>query len=177
MKSLFITLLIAPSILFGQSAKQDSIWKPMKFLTGSWKGIGEGEPGKGNYKRSYQFILSHNFIEIKNRSTYPATAKHPNGEVHEDIGYMSYDKARKTFILRQFHVEGFVNQYKLESISADGTTIIFVSEALENIPSGWRAKETYQLTGTNEFTETFELAPPNGAYSVYTKTVLKKVGQ
>ena len=90
---------------------------------------------------------------------------------------MSYDKVRKTFVLRQFHVEGFVNQYKLDSISPDGKTIVFVSEALENIPTGWRAKETYQLTAANEFMETFELAPPNGKYSVYTKAVLKRIGQ
>ena len=177
MKSVLITFLIVPSFLFGQSAKQDSIWKPMKFLTGNWKGTGEGEPGKGNYERTYQFILGHNFIEIKNRSAYAATDKHPKGEVHEDIGYMSYDKVRKTFVLRQFHVEGFVNQYKLDSISPDGKTIVFVSEALENIPTGWRAKETYQLTAANEFMETFELAPPYGKYSVYTKAVLKRIGQ
>ena len=38
-------------------------------------------------------------------------------------------------MLRQFHIEGFVNQYKLESISADGKTIVFISEAIENIPA------------------------------------------
>jgi hypothetical protein len=91
MKLLFITLLIVPSILFGQPAKQDSIWKPMKYFAGSWKGTGQGEAGKGDYARSYQFILNHNFLEMKNRSTYPATLKHPNGEIHEDIGYMSYE--------------------------------------------------------------------------------------
>lgn len=60
--------------------------------------------------------------------------------------------------MRQFHIEGFVNQYKLDSISPDKKTIVFISENIENIPAGWRAKENCDLTRDNEFTETFELA-------------------
>ena len=67
-----------------------------------------------------------------------------------------------------------MNQYKLDSISRDGKTIVFVSEAIENIPSGWRAKETYMFSGENEFTETFELAEPNKGFELYSKAVLKR---
>lgn len=49
-------------------------------------------------------------------------------------------KGRKTFVLRQFHIEGFVNQFKIESISPDGKTIIFISESIENIPVGYRQR-------------------------------------
>ena len=176
MKNILIIVLLLPTLLPAQSAKQDSIWKPLKFLIGNWQGTGEGQPGKGNYERTYQPTLNKKFIEIKNKSTYPPTDKNPKGEVHEDIGYISYDNGRKTFILRQFHIEGFVNQYKLDSISADGKTFVFISEAIENIPSGWRAKETYHLTSQNEFIETFELAPPNGDFKVYTKVTFKRLG-
>jgi len=55
-----------------------------------------------------------------------------------------------------------VNQYKLDSISPDKRTIVFLSENIENIASGWKAKETYNLLNENEFIETFELAEPNG---------------
>jgi len=94
------------------------------------------EPGIGEYDRTYQFVLNKRFIEIKNKSTYPPSDKNSKGEVHEDLGYFSYDKVRHTFVLRQFHIEGFVNQFKLDSISEDGKRIIFVSEAIENIPAG-----------------------------------------
>jgi len=47
---------------------------------------------------------------MRNQSTYPPQAKNPKGEQHEDRGFISYDKARKKFVLRQFHVEGFVNR-------------------------------------------------------------------
>jgi hypothetical protein len=87
---------------------------------------------------------------VKNASTYPPSQQNQKGEVHQDKGFISYDRTRKTLVLRQFHIEGFVNQYKLESISLDGMTIVFISEAIENIPTGFRAKETYKVTGENE---------------------------
>ncbi len=159
---------------FAQTAKQDSIWLPLKVFLGSWKGQGGGEPGIGDYARTYRFVLNRKFIEIKNKSTYPPTANNPKGEVHEDWGYFSYDKLRHTFILRQFHIEGFVNQYRLDSISSDGKKLVFVSEAIENIPSGWRAKESYDILSENQIQETFELAEPNKPYSVYSKVILHR---
>lgn len=48
------------------------------------------------------------------------TEKNPKGEVHEDFGIFSYDQARKTFVMRGFYVEGFVNTYVMDEISGDG---------------------------------------------------------
>jgi hypothetical protein len=171
---LIAIFLLISTTSFAQTSKQDSIWGPMKYFVGKWTGKSEGQPGTGNYERSYQFVLNKKFIEINNKSTWLPTKENPKGEVHKDLGYISYDKARKTFVLRQFHIEGFVNQYRLDSISSDKKTIVFVSESIENIPNGWRAKETYRLTGNNEFTETFELAEPNKTFEVYTKAILKR---
>jgi hypothetical protein len=158
-----------------QLSKQDSIWLPLKVFVGSWEGKGGGEPGTGDYVRTYQFVLNKKYIEIRNKSTYPPTVKNPKGEVHEDWGYFSYDKIRRTFVLRQFHVEGFVNQYKLDSISVDGKRLVFVSEAIENIPAGWRAKESYEVLGPSQIQETFELAEPNKSFEVYSKVTLNRV--
>ena len=160
---------------FAQLTKQDSIWLPLKVFIGSWQGKGGGEPGRGDYSRSYQFVLNKRFIEIKNKSTYPPTEKNPKGEVHEDWGYFSYDKVRRTFVLRQFHIEGFVNQYRLQSISEDGKRLVFISEAIENIQPGWQAKESYQILDNNRIQETFELAEPNKPFEVYSKVILNRI--
>ncbi len=167
-----------PEISSAQSTKKDSIWQPLKVFVGEWKGKGGGEPGEGNYERTYKFIFNKQYIEVKNKSVYPPTDKKPQGEVHEDIGYISFDKSRHTFVLRQFHLEGFVNQYQLDSISADGKMIVFISESIENIPAGWRAKETYRILDDNQIQETFELAEPNKEFEVYSKVTLKRmIGQ
>jgi len=162
------------SACFAQPTKQDSVWLPLKVFVGAWQGKGGGEPGTGDYARSYQFVLNKRFIEIKNKSTYEPTEKFPKGEVHEDLGYFSYDKIRHTFVLRQFHAEGFVNQFKLDSILNDGKKLVFISEAIENIPAGWRAKETYEILDDNRIQETFALAEPNKQFEIYSKVTLHR---
>jgi hypothetical protein len=171
-KTLFLSLLLTPFILFAQNTKTDSIWLLLKPFVGTWKGEGGGEPGKGKYERSYQFIFDKKFIEIRNKSTYEPTKQYPNGEVHEDIGYFSYDNGRKTFMLRQFHAEGFVNQFRLDSISSDKKILIFITESIENIPAGFRAKETYRIISDNEIEETFEIGEPGKDFTVYSKVKL-----
>lgn len=150
------------------------MWTPLLFLVGTWEGTGSGQPGTGHYERSYEFVLNNKFLHVKNKSTYPPQELNPNGEVHEDWGFISYDKGRKTFVYRQFHAEGFVTQYILESISPDSRSFTFVSESIENIHTGWRAKESYRVISPDEFIETFELAEPGKDYEVYTECHLKR---
>lgn len=173
MKNLLTLLLLTPSLVLSQT-KQDTLWMPFKYFVGTWSGESDGQPGKGRYDRTYEFVMNKKFIEVRNKSTYPPSKENPKGEVHEDHGFISYDKSRKTFVLRQFHIEGFVNQYKIESISADRKTIVFISENIENIPAGYRAKETYRIVNDNEFNETFELAEPGKEFEVYSQAALKK---
>jgi hypothetical protein len=172
MKKLLFLFLIFPSLVYSQTSRRDSIWFPLKSFIGVWKGDGVSESGNGKYERSYQWIYNKTFIAINNKSAYPPSANNPKGEVHEDLGYFSYDKARKTFVLRQFHIEGFVNQYVLDSISPDRKFMTFRTEAIENIPKGWQAKETYRILNENSFEETFELAAPGKAFEVYSKVTL-----
>lgn len=72
-------------------------------------------------------------------------------------------------MLRQFHNGGFVNQYAMTSSSADGKMIVFTSESIENIPAGYRARETYKILGPDEFTEVFEVADPGKEFEVYSE--------
>ena len=175
MRKIAILLILCPSISQAQITKQDSLWLPFRFFVGKWVGDSDGQPGKGKYERSYEVIFNKKFVEVKNKSTYPPSPSNPNGEVHEDRGFISYDKVRKTFVLRQFHIEGFVNQYKIESVSPDGKTILFISESIENIPGGFRARERYQIINENEFIETFEMAEPGKEFEIYSRATLRKI--
>ena len=120
----------------------------------------------------FRFALKGKFLEVRNKSVYAAQPKNPKGEVHEDWGMISYDRGRKQFVLRQFHVEGFVNQYVGE-VGPD-KSIRFQSEAIENIPSGYRAREVYTIKGQNEFVERFEMAEPGKDFEVYSETQFKR---
>jgi hypothetical protein len=149
-------------------------WKPLHILLGKWAGDVIGEPGFGKAEREYAFILNNRFIHVRNKSVYPPQEKKANRETHEDIGFFSYDKSAKKLMLRQFHIEGFVNQFVLDTISEDGRTIVFVSNAIENVAPGWRARETYQILNDNEFIEIFALAQPNHEFATYSETHFRR---
>jgi len=149
-------------------------WKPLAVLIGQWEGEVSGQPGNGKAQREYKFILNKHFIHITNRSVYPPQQKNPKGETHEDIGFFSYDKGGRKLMLRQFHIEGFVNQFALQSIAEDGRTLVFESTAIKNIAPGWRARETYRVLGDDEFVETFALAEPSGDFAIYSQTHFRR---
>ena len=56
----------------------------------------------------------------------------------------------------------------------DGQTIAFVTEGIENIPPGSRAKETYTILNSDEFTEIFELAAPDKDFQTYSESHFKR---
>jgi hypothetical protein len=146
----------------------------MKFLEGKWEGTGSGESGSSTVEREYRFVLEGTFLFAQSKSTYAPQEKNPKGEVHEDWGVYSFDRRRKLIVLRQFHVEGFVNQFVLDSVLSDSAHLVFVTESIENIALGWRARETYRKLGEDEFIEIFELAPPGKEFTVYSENRLKR---
>lgn len=166
--------LLITSAAAQTSAKKPSPWDPLRFFVGSWTGVGNGQPGTSTMEREYSFVLNDRFLEVRNKSTYLPQEKNPKGEVHEDRGFVSWDRARRRFVFRQFHVEGFVNHYVADSVAASPDSIVFRSEAIENIPPGYRARETYRILGPDEFVERFEMAEPNAEYAVYSESRFKR---
>lgn len=142
---------------------------------GTWRGTGEGQPGVSTVERTYEAALSGRFIFERNRSTYAPQEKNPTGEVHDHVGYFSFDKARKRLVLRHFHQEGFVNQFVATTEAIEGGVLVLNSEAIENIPAGWRARETYTFSGDDAFEELFELAAPGKALELYSRNRLTRV--
>lgn len=168
-------LFLLPLLAAGQEpVKKPDVWTPFKYFLGNWQGEGKGQSGVSQLDREYQSILNGKYIQIRHKSVYAPQAKNPKGETHEEISLLSYDRRGKSFMFRQFHVEGFVIEYKAETVSEDGKLIVFTSESIENIPAGWRARETYRIVNENEFTETFELAEPGKDFHVYTTNHFKR---
>ena len=147
-------------------------WINMRFFIGSWEGTSTGEPGNGTVSRSYEFVLGNKFLHVRNKSTYPPQPQNTKGEVHDDWGMVSYDSARRKLVFRQFHGEGFVNQYVVQSQGSQ--EIIFVSEAIENTPRGYRARETYRILNPDEFVERFEVAEPGRDFEIYSETKFRR---
>jgi hypothetical protein len=166
--------LAGTAAVSGSAGPKPTPWDRMQFFVGSWTGAGHGQPGISTVEREYTFALQERFIEVRNKSTYLPQEKNPTGEVHEDRGFISWNRARHRFVLRQFHVEGFVNQYVADSLGGAADTIVFTSETIENIPSGYRARETYRILGPDTFIERFEIAQPDSSFALYSEATFKR---
>lgn len=174
-----IAILIVLSLIGGpanseESAPKQSPWDPIRFMVGEWRGTAEGESGTGSVQRTYAFVLKDRFLQEKNVTAYAPTEKKPGGEIHEHLGYFSYDRGQKALVLRQFHQEGFVNRYVMQAGSS-APTLVFNSTEFENFDNSLKARETYTIISPDEFVEVFELAPPGKPFEVYSKTHLKRV--
>ena len=170
-----VLLLLTLSVpCFAQTDKKPDVWEPLRYFIGTWEGTSKGQAGTGRSERQYTFIMNGNYVEVRNRSVYPPNERNAKGEMHEDLGIISYDRAKKRFVMRQFHVEGFVNQYVMNIVAPDNKMFGMETESIENIPPGWRAKETYKILNDDEFIEIFELAPPGKEFSTYTENHFKR---
>src|SRR5215468_6171300 len=146
-----VRILATVLLALGSQFSASDPWVNMRFFIGIWDGTSVGEFGNGTVSRTYEFVLGNKFLQVRSKSTYPPQERAPKGEVHEDLGMFSYDTARRKLVFRQFHGEGFVNQYIAQS--QDGREIIFVSESIENTPRGYRTRETYRISNADEFVE------------------------
>ncbi|MDX1435911.1 MAG: hypothetical protein R3335_03815 [Anaerolineales bacterium] len=150
-------------------------WAHFRYFLGSWRGRGDGKPGLSRIERSYRLVLNNRFIQINDRAVYEPQEANPEGEIHEEIGFLSFDESRQTHVLREFHVEGFVNRYVLETCDAEAGQLVFVTEAIENIAPGWSARTTYDILSPDRFRETFDLAGPEKPWACYMTNEFKRV--
>jgi len=169
-----VAVLAAPA---WAAEPQPDPWSPVKRFVGEWVGTASGQAGEGAVTRKYASVMNGRFIQELNTSRYPAQEKNKAGEVHEHMGMFSYDKARKLIVLRQFHIEGFVNSYRQAPAAEGSAALVFESEGFENFSNSWKARESYEFLSDDEFVETFELAPPGKPFEVYSRSRFKRVGK
>jgi hypothetical protein len=125
----FVSAIVGVVLTLLQAPAQAPVspLQPLEFLVGKWTGTSSGEPGQGTVERDYSLTLGGKFLQVRNRSLYPPQEKNPKGETHEDMGLFSFDRAKKQLVFRQFHVEGFVTQYRHDP-AAQGDALVFTSE-------------------------------------------------
>lgn len=166
-----VGFMVSPAALAEEKEVEDT-WAPLRPLVGEWTGTGAG--GRSHVEAQYGFTLGGKLLEVSHRAVFSPDEKNPDGEIHEDTGFISYGRARDKFVFRQFHIEGFVNQYALDSLSTDGKTLVFISESIENAPPGTRAKLVISISNEDEITTSFHVAWPEQGFQCYSQNNLKR---
>lgn len=68
-----------------------------------------------------------------------------------------------------------IGRRQIQADNVNASKLVFTTEAIENIPAGWRARETYIVHGLDEFEEIFELAEAGKGFELYSRARLKRV--
>jgi hypothetical protein len=166
--------IVGLTLLAVSAGGQSDVWKGLRFLEGTWEGSGEGMSGASAVTQGYAFILDQRFLRMHTRAVFAPQEKNPEGEIHEDLGIFSYDTSRKTFVLRGFYVEGFVNTYVLDEISPDGSTFTFETERIENAPEGTGARLIFRLTADGELEQKFFVSFPGRVFGCLSTNRLRR---
>jgi hypothetical protein len=168
---LLVFIIILPSLVIAQPQEKDDIWASFRFLEGKWI---EEKPGVSKVAQVYEFMFNGKYLKMRTRAVFEPTEKMPKGDVHEDLGIFSYDQARKSFVFRQFHIEGFVIEYVLEKRDEKTNELTFISEMIENAPPGTKAKEVFKFINKDEFEQSFHVAWPDQDYVCFALNKLRR---
>ncbi len=121
-------------------------------------------------QRSYAAGVGGTFLVGNNCSYYPLQKANPRGESHVLSGF---DKIRKKYVMRQFHLKGFVQSIRVNRSRDRWKKLVWTTESIENVPARC-ARETYVIADQNEFRELSELAEPRKDFMQYTQTHFKR---
>ena len=167
-KLLAIPLALA-AMLAGQQAK-DEAWAPLTFLIGAWAGVGNGQPGQGGGRCSFQPDLQGRILVRKSYAEYSATKDRPAFR-HDDIMivYQESGGLRAEY----FDNEGHVIRY---AVRVAGDSAEFLSDAAAGAP---RYRLTYVKAGPDGLGLKFEIAPPGkpDSFQTYLDAKLRREGR
>ncbi|MHA2289299.1 MAG: hypothetical protein ACXABG_10995, partial [Promethearchaeota archaeon] len=105
------------------------------------------------------------FLKVINKVVFLPQEENVDGEIHEDVGYFSFDNMNENGMLRVFYSEGYITTYKLVEFDRESNSMVFGSTENENLPTGFLAKITLELTEDRVLIEKFELAPDGNNYT------------
>lgn len=146
-----IILLATNQILYGQQSVNQ--WEKWNYLIGEWVGEGNGKPGQGEGKFSFQTDLDGKILVRRNHTVFPET---PNSKaaVHDDLLIVYQGATGESQEAIYFDNEGNSIKYK---VSFTQNSIILTSDNEKNAP---RFRLSYLAIDNKTVTINFEMAAP-----------------
>lgn len=154
-----------------QAGPPADAWGPYRFLIGTWKGEGTGDPGTGEGTATFRLDLDDHILVRTATTHYPATAERPAFS-HEDRMVIFRDGPGEPMRASYWDNEGHAIEYDV-SPSADGKRVTFITNGTHDRP---RFRLVYTNVDPSTVDVTFEIAPPDApdGFKMYTKGRTKR---
>lgn len=147
--SFAVVLLVFGQLLYAQQTP--GTWEKWNHLIGEWVGEGNGQPGQGEGKFSFQTDLDGKILVRKNRTVFPATDKTPE-TTHTDLLIVYPGEKDQEAIY--FDNEGHTIKY---SVSFSDKSIVLTTDVSQN---ALRFRLTYTTIDSKTVNISFEMASP-----------------
>jgi hypothetical protein len=162
---LFILLFpIFSTVCYAQSSLS---WEKWNFLTGTWVGEGNGQPGQGSGSFTFAYDLDHNILVRKSHTEFPASGGRP-AAIHDDLMIVYPESGGDPSKAIYFDNEGHVIHY---SIGYSGESVILTSEKTGNMPV---FRLTYNALDSETVNTKFEMSQDGEKFSTYIEGKSKK---
>ena len=170
---LFIScMLILTSALL---SAQNNPFEKISFILGEWEGSGIGFGNeKSKIESSFQLVLNGSYIKVRNESKFDPTADKPEGEIHIDEGFISFDSQRDMLVFRQFNIEGYINTYLLIDSLSNENKLTFQTESIENFAPGGSARWTINKIDAGHIETIFDVSFPDRGYTCFGTNQLRR---
>jgi len=143
----------------------------LDWLVGEWAGKTTGRSAPGEIRFSAAYDLGKRFMVLRGEVSLTATTSTPDFK-ESWMGVLTASSRGPGYILRTFSSTGFIARYWA---TVDGPEVRFIPEGGEKPPPGWLFRRLIQRTGTDEFTDTVEVAPPSKPFFDYYTARLHRV--
>lgn len=156
--ALFLYLILSVTSLCGQ--ERDKSWVKWEWLIGDWAGEGQGQPGQGNGKFTFEFGLDNAVLIRKASASYPA-ANNRAAIMHTDLMIIYRNEAGLPDKAVYFDNENHVINY---SVQFTENSIVFLSEKTPGKPV---FRLTYTLVSANTVNVKFEMSADGANFKTY----------
>lgn len=161
MRRVLIPILLAVLSVAPASA-EDDIWGAFNPLLGKWRGESEGFGSTARVKHDWEFVMKGAFLALHTDSR----GEGPRGpEMHEDVGFLSFDRDAERWVFRQFLSEGFVNTFVVKPEEVDGLPAFDFEFLTAESAGSMRVRMRLVFTSQDAYTMTLDLAGKGGDYA------------
>ena len=149
-----------PPIQYKISVPAPPDFSALDWLQGRWKGKTGPKSPSGEVQLTVSPDLKRRFLVFRGEVSLAATSTVPATQ-ESWMGILSAGPDPRQFDLRTFSSAGFMTRYRL---TIDGAEVRLTPEGGDAPPPGWLFRRVWARTGTEEFTETVQVAPPGKAF-------------